>query len=50
MIMAGAAAVQVGTALENGYGIFEEINRGVSRYLEKKSMTLDDLCGLSWRR
>ncbi|MGV8175372.1 MAG: dihydroorotate dehydrogenase [Methanothrix sp.] len=50
MIMAGAAAVQVGTALENGYDIFEEINRGVSSYLEKKSMTLDDLCGLSWRR
>ncbi len=50
MIMAGAAAIQVGTALENGYSIFEEINRGVSRYLEKKSMTLDDLCGLSWRR
>jgi dihydroorotate dehydrogenase (NAD+) catalytic subunit len=50
MIMAGASAVQVGTALENGYGIFEEINTGVSRYLERKSMTLGELCGLSWRR
>ena len=50
MIMAGAQAVQVGTALQGGYGIFEEITGGISRYLERKSMTLDDLCGLAWRR
>lgn len=50
MIMAGAQAVQVGTALQGGYGIFEEITSGISRYLERKSMTLEDLCGLAWRR
>ena len=50
MIMAGASAVQVGTALLRGYGIFEEITTGLSRYLERKSMTLEELCGLSRRR
>ena len=50
MIMAGAKAVQVGTALQGGYGIFEEITGGISRYLERKSMTLEDLCGLAGRR
>ncbi|OYV09815.1 MAG: dihydroorotate dehydrogenase (fumarate) [Methanosaeta sp. NSP1] len=49
MIMAGAAAVQVGTALQEGYGIFEEIKSGLKRYLERKSMTLEDLSGLAWR-
>jgi dihydroorotate dehydrogenase (NAD+) catalytic subunit len=50
MLMAGAAAIQLGTALARGYGIFEEITTGLSRYLERKSMTLDDLCGLALRR
>ena len=50
MIMAGASAVQVGTALLNGYGVFEEITTGLSRYLERKSMTLEELCGLAGRR
>jgi dihydroorotate dehydrogenase (NAD+) catalytic subunit len=47
MIMAGASAVQVGTALLRGYGVFEEIITGLSRYLERKSMTLEELCGLA---
>ncbi|MDD4653646.1 MAG: tRNA-dihydrouridine synthase, partial [Methanothrix sp.] len=50
MIMAGASAVQVGTALERGYGVFEEITTGLSHYLERKSMTLEELCGLAGRR
>lgn len=50
MIMAGATAVQVGTALEKGYGVFEEIKTGLSRYLERKSLTLEELCGLAGRR
>jgi dihydroorotate dehydrogenase (NAD+) catalytic subunit len=50
MIMAGASAVQVGTALQRGYGIFEEINAGLARYLERKSLTLAMLCGLAARR
>jgi dihydroorotate dehydrogenase (NAD+) catalytic subunit len=47
MIMAGASAVQVGTALLRGYGVFEEITTGLSRYLERKSLTLEELCGLA---
>ena len=50
MIMAGACAVQIGTALHKGYDIFKEITDGLSRYLDRKSLTLDDLCGLAGRR
>jgi len=49
MIMAGAWAVQVGTALKKGYGIFEEITLGLARYLERKSMTLEDIRGMAGR-
>lgn len=49
MIMAGAWAVQVGTALKKGYGIFEEITLGLTRYLERKSMTLEDIRGMAGR-
>jgi dihydroorotate dehydrogenase (NAD+) catalytic subunit len=51
MIMAGAAAVQVGTALGNpeGYGIFRYIAEGLSSYLDRKEMTLEDLRGLARR-
>ncbi|MDM7939022.1 MAG: dihydroorotate dehydrogenase [Methanothrix sp.] len=49
MIMAGASAVQVGTALKKGYGIFEEISLGLARYLERKSMTLEDIRGMAGR-
>ncbi|NMB85491.1 MAG: dihydroorotate dehydrogenase 1B [Methanosaeta sp. PtaB.Bin018] len=49
MIMAGACAVQVGTALQKGYGIFEEISLGLARYLERKSMTLEDIRGMAGR-
>jgi len=50
MIMAGACAVQVGTALQRGYGIFEEIADGLSRYLERKSLDLGQLRGMTGRR
>jgi dihydroorotate dehydrogenase (NAD+) catalytic subunit len=50
MIMAGAGAVQVGTALQKGYSVFAEINQGLSAYLERKDLSLQDLCGLARRR
>ena len=50
MIMAGAKAVQVGTALYRGYDVFREITDGLSRYLERKSLTMDELCGIAVRR
>lgn len=49
MMMAGASAVQVGTALLKGYGVFEEITSGLARYLELKSLNLEDLCGMAGR-
>ena len=48
--MAGAGAVQIGTALQKGYGIFEEITTGLARYLERKSLTPEDLRGMAGRR
>jgi dihydroorotate dehydrogenase (NAD+) catalytic subunit len=50
MMMAGARGVQLGTALLDGYGIFDEVTRGLSLYLERKSLTIDDICGLARRR
>jgi len=50
MIMAGASCIQVGTALMKGYIVFEEIISGLSRYLERKSITLEELCGMAGRR
>jgi dihydroorotate dehydrogenase (NAD+) catalytic subunit len=50
MIMAGAKAVQVGTALYKGYDVFKEITEGLSRYLNRKSLTMDELCGMAVRR
>jgi dihydroorotate dehydrogenase (NAD+) catalytic subunit len=49
MIMAGACAVQIGTALYKGFDIFREITDGLSSFLERKSMTLGELCGLARR-
>jgi dihydroorotate dehydrogenase (NAD+) catalytic subunit len=50
MIQAGACAVQVGTALLKGYSVFSEITEGLSRYLERKSLTPEELSGLAGRR
>jgi dihydroorotate dehydrogenase (NAD+) catalytic subunit len=50
MIQAGACAVQVGTALLKGYGVFSEMTEGLSRYLERKSLRLEELWGMAGRR
>jgi len=50
MIMAGARGVQVGTALSRGYEVFGEISRGLSSYLDRKCLTLSDLCGMARRQ
>jgi len=51
MIIAGARGVQVGTALgkAEGYGIFRSISEGLSSYLERKDMTLQELVGAARR-
>jgi dihydroorotate dehydrogenase (NAD+) catalytic subunit len=50
MIMAGACAVQVGTALYRGYEVFKDITDGLFDYLERKGMTIEALRGVAWRR
>lgn len=51
MIMAGARGVQVGTALgrAEGYGLFRSISEGLSIYLDRKGMTLQELVGAARR-
>jgi dihydroorotate dehydrogenase (NAD+) catalytic subunit len=49
MMMAGAHGVQVGTALSGGLHLFKLINDGIAGYLDRKSLTLKDLIGMSRR-
>jgi dihydroorotate dehydrogenase (NAD+) catalytic subunit len=49
MMMAGAKAVQVGTALYKGYEVFKEITDGLSSYLDRKSLGLEDLGNMAGR-
>mgnify|MGYP002388242374 CR=1 FL=1 len=50
MILAGASAVQIGTALSGGYQVFRDIAAGLSKYLVRKDMTLEEMRGLARRR
>ncbi len=36
LILAGACSVELGTALYEGYGVFQKINRGIERYMKRK--------------
>ncbi|MDG6926049.1 MAG: dihydroorotate dehydrogenase [Nitrososphaerota archaeon] len=36
MLLAGASSVEVGTALYNGYGVFSDINQGITNYMVRK--------------
>ena len=50
-ILAGASAVQVGTATLDRFGIFNEINLGILSYLESKGYRrLADMVGASHAR
>ncbi|MGD0637354.1 MAG: dihydroorotate dehydrogenase [Nitrososphaerales archaeon] len=47
LILAGAAAVEVGTALYEGYGVFNKINRGIEQYMKrKKYRRVQEMVGL----
>jgi dihydroorotate dehydrogenase (NAD+) catalytic subunit len=48
LLLAGASAVQIGTALHQGYGIFNQIDRGIQEYMRRKRFRrLRDLIGIS---
>ncbi len=49
-IMAGATAVQIGTAVINELTIFERVSRGISEHLERNSTTFEDIIGLAHGR
>lgn len=49
-IMAGASAVEIGSALYDDIGVFASVSMGLSDYLGRKNMQLKDLVGLSHRR
>jgi dihydroorotate dehydrogenase (NAD+) catalytic subunit len=49
--LAGACAVQVGTAVAEDVAVFKEINRGIDLYLRKKhARSVADIVGLSHRK
>ena len=50
MHLAGASAIQIGTALLNGLDVFKEIKLGVSEYLQREGYsTIADIIGLAGR-
>jgi dihydroorotate dehydrogenase (NAD+) catalytic subunit len=36
MFLAGAVSVEIGTALYNGYGVFNDVNHGIADYMARK--------------
>ncbi len=50
MMMAGASAVQVGSAVYDNVNIFSEITSGLSAYLKTNDYCLDDITGLAHRK
>jgi dihydroorotate dehydrogenase (NAD+) catalytic subunit len=50
LILAGATSVELGTALYEGYGVFNKINRGVEQYMKrKKYRKVQEMVGLGHR-
>ncbi|MHC1572823.1 MAG: dihydroorotate dehydrogenase [Methanosarcinales archaeon] len=47
MMMAGASAVEIGSAVYRGLNIFKEIGDGISRYLKRKDMRLGEIVGIA---
>jgi dihydroorotate dehydrogenase (NAD+) catalytic subunit len=48
-LMAGASAVEIGSAVYDGLDVFASVSMGLSDYLDRKGMKLEDLIGLSHR-
>jgi len=50
LIMAGAQAIQIGSAVARDISIFKEISGGISAYLTEKNFNLHDIIGIAHRR
>ncbi|MFC1787184.1 dihydroorotate dehydrogenase [Halobacteriota archaeon] len=46
-IMAGASAIEIGSAVYEDIRIFQHISEGISRYLQNKGFELDDIRGVA---
>ncbi len=49
LMMAGATAVEIGSAVYDDIGVFAAVSMGLSDYLDRKSMKLKDLVGMAHR-
>ncbi|MHA1770903.1 MAG: dihydroorotate dehydrogenase [Candidatus Thorarchaeota archaeon] len=50
MHLAGASAIQIGTAVLEGLDVFKRIKMGVNKYLQQKGFSsVSDIVGLAWR-
>ncbi|MGZ4903924.1 MAG: dihydroorotate dehydrogenase [Halobacteriota archaeon] len=49
-IMAGAHAIQIGSAVANEPTIFEHVSRGIGEYLGRNSLAFEDIIGLAHGR
>lgn len=47
MMLAGASAVQIGTAVKDDVDVFDEVAAGVDRYCERNDLSHDELVGLA---
>jgi dihydroorotate dehydrogenase (NAD+) catalytic subunit len=50
LIMAGAQAIQLGSAVARDISIFKEVSGGISAYLTEKNFNLHDIIGIAHRR
>jgi len=49
LMMAGAAAVEIGSAVYDDMGVFAAVSMGLSDYLDRKNMKIKDLVGMAHR-
>lgn len=50
MMMAGARAVQIGSAVYDSINVFNEVTDGLTRYLADNNIVLEDIIGLAHRK
>jgi dihydroorotate dehydrogenase (NAD+) catalytic subunit len=49
LMMAGASAVEIGSAVYEDLGVFASVSMGISDYLDRKNLELRDVVGLAHR-
>ena len=50
LIMAGAQAIQLGSAVARDISVFKEVSDGISAYLTEKNFNLHDIIGIAHKR